>query len=68
MTDFYDRAAALELQQREDALAIHRDRPRGLSCSHCEDCGVAIPEARRHAVPGCHRCIHCQQQAEKRKG
>ena len=65
MTDFFDRAQALELQLREDAL---RDQARraGLagktgadSATEC-DCGALIPEARRWAVPGCQRCVKCQ--------
>ena len=31
------------------------------SLSECEDCGEVIPEARRTLVPGCTRCIHCQE-------
>lgn len=31
----------------------------------CEDCGGEIPAARREAVPGCTRCIRCQEQFEK---
>jgi phage/conjugal plasmid C-4 type zinc finger TraR family protein len=31
----------------------------------CEDCGEPIPEARRKAVPGCKRCVECQQEYER---
>ena len=27
----------------------------------CIDCGESIPEARRKAVPGCERCVGCQE-------
>lgn len=64
MTDIFDRASELEELHREAALAAHRDRPIGQSYSHCEDCGDEIPEKRRKAVPGCRRCIHCQQSYE----
>lgn len=66
MTDILDRASELEELQREVALASARYRPAGQSYSHCEECGDDIPEARRKAVPGCHRCIHCQQRYEQR--
>ena len=35
------------------------------SLSHCEECGEAIPEARRRAVPGVKRCIQCQVEADQ---
>jgi len=38
--------------------------PRGESARECEDCGAAIPEARRHAVPGVRLCIGCQKAAD----
>lgn len=37
----------------EDAVSRARDHlAQGESLKHCEECGVAIPEARREAVPG----------------
>ena len=46
----------------EDAVARARSQlPRGKSLSKCEECGEAIPEARREAVPGVRRCIACQE-------
>jgi phage/conjugal plasmid C-4 type zinc finger TraR family protein len=45
----------------EDAVKRARDRlPRGESLSHCEECGAAIPDARRRAVPGVRLCVGCQ--------
>lgn len=50
----------------EDAISRVRDRlPRGKSLEHCEECGKAIPEARRHAVPGVRLCISCQAEHDK---
>lgn len=72
MTDDIDRATAREEELRLDAL---RDQARrsGLlnktvadSATECEDCGDDIPMARRIAIPGCQRCVLCQQMAEKR--
>jgi len=36
----------------------------GESLGECQDCGIEIPEARRKAVPGCTRCVPCQEVAE----
>lgn len=35
--------------------------PQGESASECDDCGAAIPEARRQAIPGVRRCVACQE-------
>ena len=35
--------------------------PQGPGLTHCEECGVEIPQARRDAVPGVRLCIVCQQ-------
>ncbi|MFP4132070.1 MAG: DksA/TraR family C4-type zinc finger protein [Thiohalospira sp.] len=47
----------------EDAVAAARSRlPDGeAGPEHCEECGEAIPEARRRAVPGVRLCITCQE-------
>ena len=46
----------------EDAVERSRQQiPRGKSLSHCEECGEAIPEARRQAIVGVRLCILCQQ-------
>ncbi len=45
----------------EDAIKRARERlPRGESRAHCEECGQAIPKARREAVPGVRLCVSCQ--------
>lgn len=73
MTDDIDRAQAREAEILQDAL---RDQARraGLagktaanSAEFCEarGCGKSIPEARRHASPGCKYCLACQAQIEK---
>lgn len=38
---------------------INRE-PVNYTGTDCLDCGDEIPEARRKAQPGCHRCIECQ--------
>ncbi|MCY4210063.1 MAG: DksA/TraR family C4-type zinc finger protein [Gammaproteobacteria bacterium] len=45
--------------------AIKRARSRlggGDSRTHCEECGGAIPAARRQVVPGVRLCIACQSE------
>ncbi len=50
----------------DSAVQLARSRlPDGESFSHCEECGVAIPEARRKAVPGVRYCVKCQSELEK---
>lgn len=40
----------------------------GEGAQECEDCGAAIPEARRVAVPGVKRCVGCQEEEDERHG
>ncbi|MGM0769635.1 MAG: DksA/TraR family C4-type zinc finger protein [Pseudomonadota bacterium] len=39
----------------------------GESALHCDECGCAIPEARRKAIPGVRLCIECQSALEKQE-
>ena len=49
-----------------DAVAGARARlPAGESLEWCEDCGEAIPERRRAALPGVRTCIACQSERDK---
>lgn len=66
--DIFDRAQELEELHRNASLAALATTETGQTYSHCEDCGEPIPEARRKVVPGCHRCITCQEWHEKTKG
>jgi len=48
--------------------AVNRARSQmagGRSLEECEECGAAIPEARRRAVAGVTRCVACQEAAER---
>jgi len=50
----------------EDGLARVRSRlPKGESRSHCAECGDAIPQARREALPGVRLCLACQEEADR---
>ncbi len=52
----------------ESAVQLARSRlPDGESLTRCEECGVAIPEARRKAMPGVRHCVRCQSDLEKRQ-
>jgi len=41
---------------------------KGPSLKHCEECGAAIPEARRKAVPGVRLCVPCQEARDREDG
>ncbi|MBP1741165.1 MAG: transcriptional regulator, TraR/DksA family [Deltaproteobacteria bacterium] len=50
----------------ESGVQLARSRlPSGESSTHCEDCGVAVPDARRKAIPGVRLCVGCQAELEK---
>ena len=51
-----------------DAVEKARSRlPRGESLSHCEECGDAIPQARRAAIAGVRLCVTCQQAQDEQQ-
>ncbi|MCL6744401.1 TraR/DksA C4-type zinc finger protein [Kosakonia sp. R1.Fl] len=63
-TEIIDQANELvELNMAHALQRIRIDRNRA-SAEHCEECGEAIPEARRAAVAGCKTCVDCQQLIE----
>ena len=50
----------------EDAVKRVRDQlPQGESLEHCAECGKAVPEARREAIPGVRLCVACQAEHDK---
>jgi phage/conjugal plasmid C-4 type zinc finger TraR family protein len=56
----------------EDAVSRARSRLRsgqqsGASRRDCAECGEAIPEARRQAVPGVRLCITCQAELDEKE-
>ena len=52
----------------EDAIKLARSRlPDGEGLTHCEECDIAIPDARRKAVPGVRLCINCQSEHDKKQ-
>jgi phage/conjugal plasmid C-4 type zinc finger TraR family protein len=45
-----------------DGVRRARSRlPQGPSLTHCQECGAAIPEPRRVAIPGVRLCVSCQE-------
>lgn len=50
-----------------DGIKAVVTKPARESATHCEDCDVKIPEARRTAVPGVQRCAPCQEIAEQKQ-
>ena len=50
----------------QDAIARSRSQlSNGKSLTHCEECGIKIPQARREAVQGVRLCVTCQAKADK---
>lgn len=50
----------------EDAVNLARSQlPHGNSLEHCEECGNAIPAARREAIPGVRLCVTCQTEQDR---
>ena len=50
----------------KDAIKLAKSRlHKGKSLTHCEECGEAIPAARRKAVPGVRLCIDCQSELDE---
>jgi len=51
----------------KDAVALARALiPRGPSAKECDECGEAIPAARRKAVPGVRTCVACQSERDSK--
>ncbi len=45
----------------KDAIDRAKSRlPQGASLSHCAECDVEIPQARKVAIPGVRLCVACQ--------
>ncbi len=52
----------------EDAVKLARSRlPDGKGLTHCEECEINIPNARRKAIPGVRLCVNCQAENDKKQ-
>lgn len=66
--DQFDKAQQLDALYLENAINAVLTAPEGVPGQDvCIDCGEEIPEKRRRAVPGCTRCLDCQQLHEKER-
>ena len=52
----------------EDAVKLARSRlPDCKGLTHCEECEINIPNARRKAIPGVRLCVNCQAENDKKQ-
>ncbi len=52
----------------KDAIKrVQSQIPAGPSLSHCAQCALEIPEARRAAVPGVRLCLTCQSEHDQQQ-
>lgn len=66
MPDPIDMAQETEAEHTRQAIEAARLRPSPVrTYETCQECGEAIPLARRQAMPGCERCIGCQEAHER---
>jgi phage/conjugal plasmid C-4 type zinc finger TraR family protein len=52
---------------KDAVLRARAETPKGESAEWCDECGEAIPEARRAALPGVRTCVACQSQRDARR-
>ena len=50
---------------KDGVSRAQRRLPAGPSLTHCEECSVSIPEARRTAIPGVRLCVACQDKSDQ---
>ena len=55
----------IEAERESGIAAVLARLPSGESAEECVECGAAIPEARRAAVPGVELCVECAEVAEQ---
>jgi phage/conjugal plasmid C-4 type zinc finger TraR family protein len=50
----------------KDAISrVQSQMPQGPSLTHCVECEVEIPEARRNAIHGVRLCVSCQSSHDR---
>lgn len=49
----------------DEAARARAALPKGESLKFCAECGEAIPEARRKALPGVKLCVACQEEIDR---
>ncbi len=50
---------------KDEVMRARARMPSGEAATHCDDCGEAIPEGRRRAVPGVRSCVTCQSARDR---
>ena len=53
--------ATVEDERRRVQARLASTRP---GATHCDECEIEIPAARRAAVPGARLCVRCQEEAD----
>lgn len=48
-----------------EVMRARASMPAGPGETHCVECGEAIPEARRRAIPGVRTCVACQAERDQ---
>ncbi len=51
---------------KDAVLSARANMPAGPSAEYCDECGEAIPERRRDALPGVRTCVICQSARDKK--
>jgi phage/conjugal plasmid C-4 type zinc finger TraR family protein len=65
VADDADRAQETIERSLEASLEeVRLQLPAGESLEFCESCMRTIPLKRRIAIPGCRKCVRCQETAE----
>jgi phage/conjugal plasmid C-4 type zinc finger TraR family protein len=57
--------AAVEAEVEHVRRQMAEQRSRGPSLEFCEDCDEDIPAKRQELVPGCTRCVRCEERYGK---
>ena len=61
MDDIDFATVTIEQEIERQIIAVRMKNRMAESAFECEDCGGRIPQKRRLAVPGCTRCVGCQE-------
>lgn len=67
--DQFDRAQELDALYLSQAMQMHKKRTEtvGETLTHCLQCGIEIPAARRAILPGCTHCTRCAAKLEQQR-
>ena len=64
MDDIDMATMTIEQEIERQIIAVRMKNRSAESALECEDFGGRIPQKRRLAVPGCVRCVRCQEEYE----